>query len=177
MRPILGEQLEKMRAWLPSLNSSNNDAMKQIGSELALKIKEADLAVQKLREAEQELNDFLAIGDRQTLFNEYNELRSTIYKGIEATNPGLGDAFFLHDTSQRSLSLDAMLKYTQARVDRLSTSLAEEQERLDELKAKKAARDNQEEARLAAIKKLAELKEQTKQLKAEIKSTPKKKKR
>jgi hypothetical protein len=177
IRPVLADQLENMRGWLLSLSISGNAAMQQLGKELALKIKEADEAIQGLREAEQTVSNFLAIGDRLIIFNEMNELRKTVYSGVEALRPGLGDAFFLHDTSQRQLSLEASLKNSQARFDRLSLDLAEERALLEDLKRRRAERDNQEALRQTTLQKLAELKEQSRQLKSELKQAPKKKKR
>jgi hypothetical protein len=177
MRPILGEQLEKMRSWVSSLLASSNSAMHQLGKELDLKIKDADTAIKVLRDAENALSDFLHIGDRHSIFIEANELRKRVYEAVEVARLGLGDAFFLHDISQRQLSLEGSIKSSQTRFDRLSAALEEEKARLDELKAKKSERETQEAERQAAVQKLSELQAQTKQLKSEIKTTPKKKKR
>ncbi len=78
-RPVLGNQLDVMRSWIPSLSAADSSAaLREYGQQLAERVVEADAAVIALAEAEREQADF-EIGVRKRFIDDLNATRMRIH--------------------------------------------------------------------------------------------------
>lgn len=177
-RPVLGEQLETMRTWIPSLTGpQSSPALQAQGAQLAVGVAQADAAQAAKVEAQRNLADH-QIGARKTLIDKVNAGRLTLFGQLAElphSRPELGlppdfaHHFFLRETRRRKPTLDmlerdiarlqAQLQRAEAERDRLlaeaETAARElEQAELAEAQAELAAIEQQ---RLEAAERLAEL--------------------
>jgi hypothetical protein len=139
-RPILGDELATVRAWIPSIQSSSAPAIAALAPRLVAVIAAADHAVANLLAAKQALKDFDAIGPKKELIDGFNALCKTVYgelaamphKHPEAMLPAtFADRFFPHVAHT---GVNAITSVTE--LDALIASLTED---LAEAKARKAS--------------------------------------
>ncbi|XXT18454.1 hypothetical protein WME94_50320 [Sorangium sp. So ce429] len=81
-RPVLGGQLETMRAWLPSLTAAASQALRALGEQLAAAIQRADAATAALAAARQKNREFRTVGERKAFIDAQNALRKSTYGAI-----------------------------------------------------------------------------------------------
>jgi hypothetical protein len=177
LKPILGGQLTAMIDWVSPLKASSHPELHSIGVELEAKTMLATKIERDLNAAEKALEDFLTMGGRIDLFNDFNALRNNIHKGVGKDHPELAEEFFLHDTS-RTATLEASLQASQKRIEQLQSALDTEKKKQAELQTKKATRDAEEASRQEALQTLAQIKQQQAALKqqaAQAKAKSKKK--
>jgi hypothetical protein len=78
-RPVLGQQLETMRTWPPSLtDAASSPALQQYGKQLAERVIEGDAAVAALSEAGRKRADF-DLGPRKAFVDRLNAARHVLY--------------------------------------------------------------------------------------------------
>lgn len=80
--PVLGVELETVRAWVAPLQSFSDPTVQMYGNRLAKKVAEADERVLVLTTAEQALKAFREIGGRKLLVDNTNALRASTYGAI-----------------------------------------------------------------------------------------------
>ncbi|AUX37291.1 MULTISPECIES: hypothetical protein [Sorangium] len=80
-RPVLGGQLETMRAWLPSL-TGGSQALRALGEQLAAAIQKADAATAALAAAKQKNREFRTVGERKAFIDAQNALRKSTYGAL-----------------------------------------------------------------------------------------------
>mgnify|MGYP006888939251 CR=1 FL=1 len=106
-RPILGAQLELMRDWVSPLSAAIQPALTALAPLLTAAIKAADDAIAAGRTADQQLTDFLEVGDCKALLDKANALRKATYGKLaelvhdkpEAHLPAdFADQFFLQES-------------------------------------------------------------------------------
>jgi hypothetical protein len=166
-RPVLGAQLETMRAWVPSLKAASQKQLAELGAELEPKIAAADNAKTSLATAQQESRVFRATGERRALIDQLNALRKDTYgklagmpyKHPDENLPGsFADRFFksVSPVNAKGLeelsSVDILAQIAEAEADltSLRDRLKEAQDReAREAKAKEAAAA--EDAELRAL--------------------------
>ena len=96
-RPVLGSQLELMREWLGPLSSATAPELVALAAPLGAAIKAADDAIVAGRTAEQQLTDFLEVGDCKTLVDKANALRKGTFGKL---------AQLVHDKPEAHLPAD-----------------------------------------------------------------------
>jgi hypothetical protein len=180
--PVLGQQLESMKAWVSLLQASTLPALKEKGNQLADLLVTATQNEAALQKAEADLEEFLSITGHPRLYKDFNAIRTKVYSGVLGVDPKAAEEFFKHDTSQRSIPLAKSLQASQARMDRLTAALEAEKKAYEGLQAKKKQQDEEEAQRAEAAAQLAQLKKQEEELKKqrkqlESKATKGKKKR
>lgn len=84
VRPIMGKQLEAMRAWLPSLAASDTPALKALGQELGALIQQADAALKARTDADAALSRFRQIGEHYQFINKVNAALKSVYGTLAA---------------------------------------------------------------------------------------------
>ena len=80
--PVLGVELETVRAWVAPLQTFSDPIVQTYGNRLAKKVAEADERVLVLTAAEQALKAFREIGSRKLLVDRVNALRASTYGAI-----------------------------------------------------------------------------------------------
>lgn len=104
-RPVLSQQLEAMRGWIPSLLAASNTVLMALGARLQLAVAAADAAVLGLAKVEQENREFRTVGPRRALVDNINALRKSTYGKLAKmphAEPGkhlpvtFADGFFRH---------------------------------------------------------------------------------
>lgn len=78
-RPVLGQELEIVRGWLPSLTSSTDEELKALGAELAVAVAAGDKAEEAYKDAERKLTDFRRLGERKAFIDKANRTRQGTY--------------------------------------------------------------------------------------------------
>ncbi len=110
-RPILSDQLEKMRSWIPSLTTSTNAVLCALGARLAKAVAAADAAVAARLMAEQQNRDFRAVGQRKVLIDSLNSLRKALYGKLSElphAQPdlhlpaGFAEEFYRHESARKA---------------------------------------------------------------------------
>lgn len=180
-RPVLGEQLATMRAWIAPLCASANPTLSSIGERLEQVVARADEAVSAQALAQQRMDQFRA-GPRKEFIDRCNALRKlTLGKLAEIahTHPELRlpstwpERFFLHDSSSRARTIPEVKRS----IERLQKQLARQEAILAELEAKQVRAERaRQEAQLeerrhklaAAEKKAAEAAAELAALQVEI---------
>lgn len=147
-RPVLGEQLEVMRTWTPSLTSAQSSAaLQQYGKQLAQRVTEADAAVAALSEAKRKRADF-EMGPRKAFVDRLNATRQALYGRLaelphrhpERNLPrDFATRFFLRDERDRAPSIPTV----EQTILRLRERLHKQEELLARL-----VEEEEEEARL-----------------------------
>jgi len=74
-KPILGPELERCRAWVPSLKASPQASLVEIGNVLEGLVANADDAVKQKATVDQKTHDFWMVGSCKTLIDKDNALR------------------------------------------------------------------------------------------------------
>jgi hypothetical protein len=157
-RPVLGEQLDEMRKWVPWLTSpESSPALQACGAQLATRVTEADEAVRAQREAEQQEADF-EVGARKAFIDRLNAHRQVLYGQLAELphshpewnlSSDFAHRFFLRETSSRRLTipeLEEKLLRLNAKVRKYETQLAE---LIDDQEAQARLHDEAAEAEAA----------------------------
>lgn len=131
-RPILGDELATVRAWIPSLQGSPTAAIAALAPVLVGLVAAADTAVAQRTAAEQALKEFDTVGGKKTLIDAFNTLRQTVYGQLaalphqhpDAMLPAtFADRFFRH-TSHKGITALTNAKDVQSKIDALKSELA-----------------------------------------------------
>ncbi|MCC6555855.1 MAG: hypothetical protein IT372_23070 [Polyangiaceae bacterium] len=150
MRPLLGDQLKKMREWVPSLTDPQcSPPVRDCGQKLAALVQRADDAVKAMGEAEQALTDFQTLGPKKGFIDRLNALRLSAFAQIAElprSQPELdlpasfANRFFLRDSGSRKPT-----------IPELEESILQQRARLAKLEAllAKLVQEEEAEARLA----------------------------
>jgi hypothetical protein len=137
-RPILGEELERVRKFIPSLQGSPVASLVALAPSLVTAVAAADAAVAARLAAEQALDDFDVTGGKATLIGSFNALRQTTYGQIAAIPhqspttalpPTFGDRFFRHAVKSGVTSAKTVTD-AQAEVDKVQKKLTAAQNHL-----------------------------------------------
>lgn len=162
-RPVLGGQLETMRAWPSALVESSNPILQQYGITLLAKLPEADAAAAEKQRVTQQLTDFRLLGTRAKLIDRCNATRKSLYgklAELQHANAGLGsgwaESFFRSSSSAERLTLREL----ERRVAAAEIDLASLRTQRDELAAQEeraaqgraAAEQAEKQARLDAAR-------------------------
>jgi len=165
-RPILGDELATVRAWLPSIQSSLYPAIVALAPRLVDLIAAADIAVANLVVARQALKELDAIGAKKDLLDGFNALCKTVHgelaamphKHPEAMLPAtFADRFFPHVAHTGITTITSMTEIDGV-IDSLTEDLAAaraHKKTLGDKAAKKAEKKETERlarAALAAVK-------------------------
>ncbi len=164
IRPIMGKQLESMRAWIPSLAASDNPALKALGQELVPLIQQADQALSAKTTAEAALSQFKDIGERSQLINKINAALKSLYGALAAmahNNPTLpsnfADGFFLRERVKGEVPEEPTVESVEEEIAELSVALDEKQKQLEGLKAEREKAEQKQAAKAAVQAKMAQL--------------------
>jgi len=159
-RPVLGDELETIRSWIPSLKASKSPTIHALGLQAEAYVATADAAVKAKSEADQALRVFRITGPRKHLIDAVNALRKATYGALAQlphepqgkTLPvDFADAFFQHETAKtKTRSIEKVQKRIDAVTAEL-TALQQELKALEEAAAKKANEEAQEKSDLAAL--------------------------
>jgi hypothetical protein len=137
-RPILGKQLEVMRTWVPSLMDSSQ-ALRDLGTQLAEVVAEADDAVTARLEAGRMQADF-DLRSRKPFVDELNAMRLALYgqlaemphKYVDRKLPKtFANRFFLRSSNHNQRS--ETIAEVEADILRLRETLAERENQLQVL--------------------------------------------
>ena len=171
-RPMLGNQLTTVRAWLPSIQSSPHPAIAALAPRLLALIADADLAVETLRAARQTLKDFDAIGPRKELIDGFNALCKTVHgelaalphKHPEAMLPAtFADRFFPHVAHTGITSITSVTELDTL-IGSLTKDLAAAEAQKKTIVARAAAKAEKKETERLAAGVLAAAKEEEKEV-------------
>lgn len=172
--PLLGPQLETMRAWIPSLLASPHATLQAIGAEIQAAVAVADDTVTKRKEAEDKLSDFSETGERAQTIEAYNALRKATWGKLgemQHQNPalpsGFADSFFLHEARKRDDRLSSA--QIQAKLASLEEDVALWNQKLQKALDREREESVEATARAARETELAEKRKQAEALAAEIK--------
>jgi hypothetical protein len=100
-RPILGDELATVRAWVPSLQGSPVTAVAALAPALVAAVDAADKAIAAHTAAEQALKDFDAVGGKKTIIDAFNALRQTVHGELAAMPHQHPDAMLPTDFADR----------------------------------------------------------------------------
>jgi hypothetical protein len=106
LRPKLGIELQAMRPWLVSFETSPHPSLQAMAPELGLLIVAADKAITTRDEVKTQIRTFYDSGGRRQLFDKCNALRKSIHEELVkiAQTAGLSadyaDGFFRADASE-----------------------------------------------------------------------------
>jgi len=181
-RPVLGDELELVRSWIPSLKASTNSLLVALGTRGEALVAKADDASHSLGAANQEFRTFRLVGDYSQFVDKLNANRKNVYGelGQAAHSPeGKGlpgdfaESFFRHERRRnKKLTIDGV----RARIAALEAELGKQQATLKELEAKSVAEEQAAQERQALEAELAqaeqaraELEKKTANLKAKLK--------
>lgn len=163
-RPVLGEQLETMRTWIPSLlGPQSSPTLQACGGQLIERVAQADAAKAAEVEALRNLADH-EIGPRKTFIDRLNAVRQALYGQLAElphSRPDLGltpdfaHHFFLRETRRRKptiTTLERDIARMQGQLQRAQVELAR---LVEEAEAETRQHEDAElanaEAELAAI--------------------------
>ena len=164
-RPVLGTELEAMRAWIPLLTNNKHPSLAALAPELEASIKAADATLAVAQELSQKLKELRSDGARLALVEKTNATRKAVCGALATLphqQPGLpGDfasQFFRRGPGnengpERAPTIDEVT----ARLAELAEETAEKQVLLAELQAKAEAEAKAAAEAEAARAKLAEL--------------------
>ncbi len=181
-RPILGDQLEVVRAWIPALENATKALLVNLGARGEALVANADAAVDALGAAQQEFRTFRLTGGYSQFVDAMNAGRKTVHGELgklrhQPEGKGLptdfADRFFRHETRRnKKQTVDAV----RARIAALQAELAKETAALAALEAKAKSEEEAEQARKALEAELAEaetaraeLEKKTAEIKAKLK--------
>jgi hypothetical protein len=107
LRPKLGIELQAMRPWLVSFETSPHPALQAMAPELGMLIVAADKAITARDEVKAKIRTFYDMGQRRLLFDKCNGLRKSTHGALAKlalTTVGLpsdyADGFFRNDASE-----------------------------------------------------------------------------
>lgn len=166
-RPILGDQLTRMRTWPAILASTTSPALQDLGARTAEAVARGNAANDAMASAQSKLDAF-ALGPRTAFVDRVNAARKLTYGKLAEIEhsqpkgklpPGFAERFFLHDTSSRAASTTDV----ERTIERLQKKLTRHQGVLAELKQKQASAQKtkqdaaiaDKQAKLAAAQKKA----------------------
>ena len=171
VRPRLGRQLDDMREWVPLLKSSDDANRVGYGKRLEQKIKESDLAVKALTDAESAEENLWTLGDRPARVQEFHALRTKVYGGLselaskrpidDPLPANFADQFFMHETAGSTPRIETRIKQLQGQVkthqEKLSVLTAQLEQALAEKASieARATEDAQKRSELAEKKRIA----------------------
>ncbi|MDI3286864.1 hypothetical protein [Polyangium sp. 15x6] len=181
-RPILGEELETVRAWISALKNSPKPLLVELGARGEVLVANADQAVTALGLAQQEFRTFRLTGGYSQFIDAVNTGRKTVYaelgklrhqpegKGLPAD---FADQFFRHEPRRNKKQT---VEAVRARIAALMAELEKETAALAALEAKAKGAEEAEQARkgleaelAAAEQARAELEKKTAEIKAKLK--------
>ncbi len=157
-RPILGAQLELMRDWVSPLSAASQPELTALVPLLTVTIKDADNAIAAGRTAEQELVNFLELGDCKTLIDKANALRKATYGKLaelvhnkpEAHLPAdFAEQFFLRESRWSAPDREELVARI-ARTDKQGARLRQQLKELDD--QQELSGKNERDARAQAIR-------------------------
>jgi hypothetical protein len=135
-RPVLGEQLEIMRDWVPSLiGPQSSPTLQGYGNQLSECVVEADGAVRAEADARRNLADH-QLGGRKTFIGRLNAERQALYGQLAelphsrpdlSLPPDFAFRFFLRDSRQRKHTIPTLerdITRLQGRLQRAEAELA-----------------------------------------------------
>lgn len=152
-RPVLGAELQAMRAWIPLLTNNKHPALSALAPELAGSIKAADATVALAQELSQKLKELRSDGALRALIEKTNATRKAVCGALAklpheqvGLPPDFASQFFRRgpaseDGPERAPTIEEVT----ARLAELAEETAEKQALLAELQAKA-----EEEAKAAA---------------------------
>jgi hypothetical protein len=149
-RPVLGEQLELMRSWLPVLSESNDEALRRHADELGAAVAQADRAQADQRRAEQALTAFSDSGERKAFIDRFNALRHSTRARLQAlaeqAQADLPETEFPDDFAEQFFQSSERartptLAGIEANIRRLEGQLAKQRALHEDLAKKRAARE------------------------------------
>lgn len=187
-RPVLGNQLDTMRLWPPSLKESQNPTLRQLGATLEKQIIEADAVIIEQNRVRQELADFRTVGARAKLVERFNAVRKDIYGRLgklQHDNPQLGsgwaESFFQVGRESERVTLRALDERVAVAESQLAALRAQRDEMAAQMQgveeARAAAERAAKQAELAAARRAAEeLAARMAELESELGDTAAKKK-
>jgi hypothetical protein len=147
-RPVLGDELSRLKKFVPSLQASPVAALSALAPSLVTAIASADAAVTAKQAAQQALDDFDATGGKAALIASFNVVRQTAYGQLAAVphqNPlaslpvTFGDRFFRH-AARSGVAAARTVTEAQAEVDKHQKRLTAAQAHLATLTAAETAR-------------------------------------
>lgn len=159
-RPVLGDELEFVRGWIPALKAESDPDLAALGNIGEPLVAKADLALKSISESKQALRSFRMTGDYSVFVDQVNAGRKAVYGELaklphdplhkDKNLPGhFADWFFKHETRRnKKMSVEA----SKQRIAALKDELANEEALLAKLEAQEAAKAQakQEAAMLAA---------------------------
>lgn len=155
-RPVLGEQLELMRSWVPTLAESDSPRLQRHASELITAIEHADRALADQQSAEQALATFSENGERKAFIDGFDALRHATHAKLqlltdqdESLPDDFAEQFFPSSERSRAPTLSGV----EATIRRLEAQLSRQRALHKDLLTKRDARDKaREEANQRAIR-------------------------
>lgn len=165
-RPVLGTQLDTMRAWPSSLKTSPNEVLANYGAKLDTKISEADQNETFQRNASSQLSDFRTVGGRKVCIDELNARRKALHGKLgelQHQHPELGngwaDSFFRQGSGSEKPTLREIEKRLIAAEEEVSILRKQREDLLQQEEAAAKMKSEIERAHrlaeLAAAKKAA----------------------
>jgi hypothetical protein len=177
-RPVLGAQLDTMRAWVPSLKASSHKQLAQIGVDLEPKIAAADMAKTRLTTAQHESRVFRATGERRALIDHFNALRKDTYGKIagmphkhpDENLPGsFADRFFKSVSRANAKGVEELSSVDiLAQIAEAETDLSALRDRLKEAQDREAREAKAKETEAADDAELLALEQEREALEAKI---------
>jgi hypothetical protein len=164
-RPVLGAELEAMRAWLPLLTNNKHPSLAALAPELEASIKAADATLAVAQELSQKLKELRSDGARLALVEKTNATRKAVCGSLAKLpheQPGLpadfASQFFRRGpASENGPERAPTIEEVTARLTELAEETVEKQALLTELQAKAEAEAKAAAEAEAAKAKLAEL--------------------
>jgi hypothetical protein len=161
-RPILGKQLEKIRAWPASLEQSS-ETLQLLQGPVSEVVQAADQAVAERDQAQEERSRFRAVGDRKKLVDQFNGLRERLFTALVAIAKSQGEAspesyarsFFATRATQGKAEAEAKLAQLQAQREEQLQALVQTERQLAEITDELEVQRAQEATREAALAELA----------------------
>ena len=161
-RPILGKQLDKIRAWPASLEQSS-ETLRLLQGPVSEVVQEADLAVLERDQAQEERARFRAVGDRKKLIEQFNALRGSLFTGLvtiaksqqEADPEVYARSFFATRATQGKAEAEAKLAQLRAQREEQQQALLQTESQLTEITIELEAQRAEEATREAARADLA----------------------
>ena len=178
-RPKLGEQLEAMTKWIPSLQNSPFPALQAMAPELAALVEEADEAVKARDNAQQQNRFFRDVGARHQWVENLNAARKELYGvlgKLAHQHPELpsnfADLFFMKKSEGEAAEEpeEETAEALREHAEELRQELQGVEGRIQELEAAEAAARRAAEARAAEEARLAELDRKAAELERERKA-------
>jgi hypothetical protein len=176
-KPILGKQLETMRAWIPSLKSASQPSLHDLGTKLEVLVTAADEALKAKAKAEQQNKDFRNLGMRRDFIVAFNKLRKDAHNGLDKIvqdHPeknlakNFADQFFRQAETDSIPGLEEELSQLKIEIEETQQTLTERQARYATLSAQKTALEQEEAQHQRDLADLAAAEEAAAALRAKI---------